>query len=585
MKNLTLIMMMSLGFWAASANAQTTVTITYAGDSTWSNSYCPPPVQPWMYVQGVATGYAANDSIDVYVNFGDGADTTIRSGISQTWFWASMYHTYTAQGIYNVRYIATGPDGKADTLDVPSEIVVGDTCGNISGKIYHDMNSDCQFNAGDLVLPYGSVELFYNNQSIGWGYADQNGDYFLNAPTGNAYEVRIGNQMAAYGYTVTCPASGKYSIPSLPSTGKDFGVECTSGFDLQAQMWSQRFRPATVSYIYPGLSNASCLPISGQAKLVIDDPRLTYVGAQNPPNQISGDTLIWNFTNLNNQNYWYWWYNSLGYVQVLTDVNAVLGDSICVKLIITPTSGDLNPANNTVVVCREIVNSLDPNEKQVSPAGEGPYGNVPQNTEFTYNVQFQNTGNDTAYNIYILDTLDADLNVSTFTPIGSSHPMQVDILQGNVARFTFSNIMLVDSFKNEPLSHGWVSYKIKAKPSLSPGTQFKNTAYIYFDFNPAVITNTTLNGIEVVTGVKEVPSANFIGIYPNPASSNIVVALDEKQLGADILLIDALGQIVMREKATEKEMNMNISTVPAGIYTLKLNSGENTAGKKVVIIK
>src|SRR3712207_6939178 len=34
-----------------------------------------------------------------------------------------------------------------------------------------------------------------------------------------------------------------------------------------------------------------------------------------------------------------------------------------------------------------------------------------------------------------------------------------------------------------------VVYKIKAKPALSYGTQFKNTAHIYFDFNPAIVTN------------------------------------------------------------------------------------------------
>ena len=582
--------MMVLGLATVSANAQltTTVTITSWGDSTWSNVYCPPPVQPYFYISGDAAGYVAGDSVDVFLDFGDGQDTLVREQIWTQWngYWgASVYHTYNAKGIYNVRYIATGPDGNADTVDVAAEIVVGDTCGNISGKIYHDMNSDCQFNAGDVALPYAPVQLFYNSQNIGWGYTDQNGDYFLNAPTGNVYEVKLGGQMAIYGYSVTCPASGKYSIPALPSTGNDFGLTCTSGFDLQANVWSQRFRPGVVSSIYPYVFNASCSPVSGQAKLILDDPRLTYVGATNPPNQISGDTLIWNFTSLNNTSYWYWWYNSMGTVKVLTDVNAILGDSICVKFMVTPTSGDLNPANNTVVVCREISNSLDPNAKQVSPVGAGPSGNVPQNTEFTYNVQFQNTGTDTAYNIYILDTLDADLNVSTFTPVASSHPMKVDILPGNVARFTFSNIMLVDSFKNEPLSHGWVSYKISAKPNLSNGTQLKNTAYIYFDFNSAVVTNTTLNTVGDLSGVNELQPSPFISLYPNPTSSNIVITLHEKQLGADILLIDALGQVVMREKATEKEINMNVSTLPAGIYTLKLNTGENTAGKKVVIIK
>lgn len=585
MRNKLLVLAVVLGLGTISASAQTTVAITYAGDSMGAN-YCPPPVQPWIYVYGTATGYSSGDSISVYIDFGDGHDTTISDSISQTWFWASPNHTYTAKGIYNVRYIATGPDGNADTLDVPAEIVIGDTCGNISGKTYNDMNANCVYDAGDVILTWMPVELFYNSQSLGWSYSDQNGDYFFSAPTGNSYVVKMGAQASAFGYSVSCPASGQYNIASVPSSGNDFGMTCLNGFDLQAHIYSQRFRPTTVSHIYPAVSNAYCMPVSGQAKLVIDDPRLTYVGAQNPPNQISGDTLIWNFSNLSNNNYWYWWYNSLGYVQVLTDVNAVLGDTICVTLIVVPSSGDVNPSNNTAIICREISNSLDPNEKSVSPVGEGVNGNVAPNTEFTYFVQFQNTGNDTAYNIYILDTLDADLDLSTFAPIASSHSMVADMLPGNVARFTFANIMLVDSFMNEPLSHGWVSYKISAKPGLTNGTQIHNTADIYFDFNSPVITNTTVNTIDISLGVNESGVAqNNVTVYPNPASNNILVTLSEKQIGAELSIVDALGQTVLKTKTNQQEINLNVCNLPTGIYNLIVNSKEQTSNGRLIIVR
>jgi len=585
MKTKVFIMMIFLGLGIASVKAQTSVIIGGAVDS--AKSFCPAPAAVPMYVNGKAMGYSANDFISLYVNFGDGSDTTMMCPISQPWHFysASLHHTYISEGFYNVQYIATGPDGNADTLNALDAIMVSNTCGNISGKIYNDANSNCLFDIGDVPLPYAKVELLYNNKTIGWSHSDQSGNYFFNAPSGKLYEVRGVGIMATYGYVVTCPISGIHSISSVPSSGNDFRLECTSGFDLMGFVSSQRFRPGFVSNIYPGLFNGSCLPVSGKAKLVIDDPRLTYVSAQNPPSQIVGDTLIWDFSNINNTNYWGWWNNSLGYVQVMTDVNAVLGDSICVKLIITPINGDVNPVNNTVIGCREISNSLDPNEKQVSPVGKGPNGNVSQNTEFTYNVQFQNTGTDTAYNIFILDTLDEDLNLNTFTPIGSSHPMQVDILTGNVARFTFSNIMLVDSFKNEPLSHGWVSYKISAKPALPGGTQFKNTAYIYFDFNSAVVTNTTLNTIEELSGVDEPSQNNFISVYPNPASSNIMVTFHEKQLGSELMLVDVVGKVVWKERVNQKVINVDVSNFPGGIYTLRRNSEANTIGRKVVIIK
>jgi hypothetical protein len=46
-------------------------------------------------------------------------------------------------------------------------------------------------------------------------------------------------------------------------------------------------------------------------------------------------------------------------------------------------------------------------------------------------------------------------------------------------------------------------YSIKLLNNLPIGTQIKNTAYIYFDFNEAVITNTTVNTLSVNVGVEE----------------------------------------------------------------------------------
>ncbi len=59
--------------------------------------------------------------------------------------------------------------------------------------------------------------------------------------------------------------------------------------------------------------------------------------------------------------------------------------------------------------------------------------------------------------------------------------------------------MLVDSIKNEPKSHGYIVYKIKAKQNVQIGDVIKNTAAIYFDYNLPIFTNT-----EMTTVVAEV---------------------------------------------------------------------------------
>jgi hypothetical protein len=73
--------------------------------------------------------------------------------------------------------------------------------------------------------------------------------------------------------------------------------------------------------------------------------------------------------------------------------------------------------------------------------------------------------------------------------------MSYQIVNNNVLKFTFSNILLADSNINEPASHGSLLYSIRQNVSNAIGDTIENTANIYFDFNAPVITNTTISPI------------------------------------------------------------------------------------------
>jgi uncharacterized repeat protein (TIGR01451 family) len=168
-----------------------------------------------------------------------------------------------------------------------------------------------------------------------------------------------------------------------------------------------------------------------------------------------------------------------------------------------PSSTDLNYANNTYCYSRIVTGSFDPNDKTVSPVGVGATGDIAASvTDLTYLIRFQNTGNGPAVNIVVKDTLSSNVNVNTFEMLGSSHNYNIEILPGNILKWKFNNIMLPDSNSNEPASHGYIQYRIKRNNNNTPGTQIKNTAYIYFDFNEPVVTNTAINTIETITGIK-----------------------------------------------------------------------------------
>jgi uncharacterized repeat protein (TIGR01451 family) len=143
----------------------------------------------------------------------------------------------------------------------------------------------------------------------------------------------------------------------------------------------------------------------------------------------------------------------------------------------------------------EIECAYDPNDKTAEPEGIGASNYIPVNQELTYTIRFQNTGNATATNVVIIDTLDNHLNYSTFNFIASSHLVNVS-RENNLLTFRFDSIMLPDSSANEFSSHGFVKYAISPLTGLVPNVEITNRANIFFDYNPAILTNTTLNTIE-----------------------------------------------------------------------------------------
>ena len=152
-----------------------------------------------------------------------------------------------------------------------------------------------------------------------------------------------------------------------------------------------------------------------------------------------------------------------------------------------------NPA--VVQYCAQVIGGYDPNEKRASPTGFLASKEIDEDVPLNYEIHFQNTGNDTAFQVILLDTLSANLDLTTLRAGASSHDYEMDLLSENVLRFTFSNIGLVDSFTNEPGSQGFVHYSIKAKKGLAIATKINNAADIYFDYNPPIRTNQTTHAI------------------------------------------------------------------------------------------
>ena len=142
------------------------------------------------------------------------------------------------------------------------------------------------------------------------------------------------------------------------------------------------------------------------------------------------------------------------------------------------------------ISCLEIIDSYDPNDKQVIPAGISARHYVAEGSLLEYTIRFQNTGTDTAYTVVITDLLDQNLDIGSLNVGLSSHPVKWELSGEEQAIITwrFSNINLPDSTTNEKASHGFVKFKIRPKEEAGFGTAIKNKAAIYFDYNSPIIT-------------------------------------------------------------------------------------------------
>jgi len=246
------------------------------------------------------------------------------------------------------------------------------------------------------------------------------------------------------------------------------------------------------------------------------------------------------------------------------------------------------------VDCQENIGSYDPNDKKAQPAGYDVTNHyIYDYTALDYKIRFQNTGTDTAFNITILDTISPYLGLATLEMGASSHNYTWSIQNGNILKVHFPNIMLPDSNVNEPLSNGFFQYKIEQKANNSIGTIINNTAAIYFDFNPPVMTNTTWHtvGEDFVTVVlldqtTVLDESIEVAVYPNPFKQMTtleVTGKDYEQL--ELSVFDVAGRLV--KTITSKEQNRIQLTrygMTQGVYFYQLKGDDEliNTGKLVL---
>ena len=466
-------------------------------------------------------------------------------------------------------------------------------CGNnpgntycYAGFVFCDANGNGTMDPNESPIS-GAPVLLYSQNAIGGPlnvtvYTDTNGFFLYCGPVSNTNYVLgvINQQWLTYnGYTMVNNIITLVGINAPTPNPGWFAVNCGGGANLCADLWSTvtpwiGYYQNTTAYFHLNWGSYGPGPV-GPYTLTLTYPAGVTVNTgtiANPGYVISGNTITWNLNSAAAS------FSSSDLITFNVPAGIANGTQHFFTSTITPAGNivDCSNLNNNGSLLQIVGNSYDPNDKVVGRPAIYETIAIPSEQidasltdALTYTIQFQNTGTAPAQNIYILDTLDANLDWSTFTLVESSHNMQVVNMGNGLLKFEYPNIWLDDSTSNEPGSHGHLVYRIEENPGNIVGSTIENTAYIYFDWNAPIITNTTYNINTMLWGIDE-SSMNQFKLYPNPSADNISITGNITNFGYKIL--DMSGRELVSGQVSNGFAKIAIESLTNGHYLVQIAS-------------
>lgn len=514
-----------------------------------------------LYFEGAIhiSNWQANQKI--IVEWGDGKDTTInRFGTP-----ISIRHWYTSPGLYSIKTVIDTNNKRLDSTITS----IAEYCNFIHFYSYQDSNSNCKKDTNEK-LCYSTFDVEIDSGGVIIDTISLYGGHLIKSTVGAKYKFKIVNAPTLI--SSTCLSDDSLTITGFGLKKVGIGARCssTSQYDMSIDM-SGTFRPVNTSKIYLTAKNNSCNDKNAVVKLYLTN-KYKFRGAWPFPSNINGNIFTWNLTDLSIIK------QQLITILLDTATTLSLSDTVCNYATITPFSSDIDTTNNEVKSCDSLVASLDPNDKHVTPSGD-----ILPGTKLTYTINFENLGNDTAFNVVIRDTLSENLNISTLKVLNSSHNVSTVTTYNkpigkNIINFNFANIHLAD--KTAPnFNKGFVIFTINAKQALAPTTKIENRAGIYFDINPVVLTNTTENIVGPLA-IGKINIENSITIYPNPTRETVTLEIDINAFDR-YKLYNSMGQFVSGKSITSPVETINMKNFPSGVYYIQLTGRESTVTQSI----
>ena len=507
-------------------------------------------------------------------------NTTYVLTMSANWLTQNGYSILNNNGNNSTSILGTPCNSSVPVSTVNFPLSCG---GNVTptfcygGFVFCDANGNGVMNVGEAPIAGASVQLFTqpNSTTSVTVYTDSTGYFSYCGPfvgTSNVILAQVSPTWLVYnGFTGSTSYTTLQGFVTAQVQPGMIAVNCGGTTAPCADLWTTvtpwiGYYQNSTAYIKinwgsygPGIIGNYTLSFTFPAGV---SPILSSI--QNANYSISGNTITWNLNSAASS------FSNYDVILFSVPGGLINGAQHFFSSGIAPTGAtiDCGTYNNTGSLLQILGNSYDPNDKNASTnyMNENyPLGYLDAFTDdaLGYTIRFQNTGTAPAQNIYIIDTLSAQLDWSCFTLLEATHPIQVVNLGNGIMRFEFNQIWLPDSTSNEPQSHGHLTYRISENANNPIMSTIENTAYIYFDWNDPIITNTTFHQNMWLDQIDEINGG--LAIYPNPAQTQISLGLTEP---SQVLIKDINGKVIFNEQVGLGQ-TINVQAFESGVYLIE----------------
>lgn len=398
---------------------------------------------------------------------------------------------------------------------------------------------------------------FYNAFDTSMVFTDTNGYYRIYLPHNvYYYTIKTSNYLKSY-----CKDSVQFYYGNSRRCNK--GFFCANG--IQGNIYFEnrpQIRWGDTLDMFINVTNETERSFSRSLKCILPNG-IKYLGAATNSTALAGNKLNDTIT---------WQVNNVDYGKTILCGMRVYADKsvLAVNDLVRFTASMVTDTSNYGDTLKSIiVAAYDPNLKNCQPLG-----NIPLSTKkVRYTIHFQNLGSSYAEKVVVTDTFSNLLLLDKILIYGASHFYTINT-DGRNLIFTFPQINLPHSEADALASKGWIDLEIDLKPGLTDGTVIDNNAYIYFDYNLPVITNTARVILSKYAGTYNPPilgKTAFLEVFPNPG--NEVLNIKNTGINSQTLNIyDLTGRLLFTsELKAGNTMKVDTKAYKQGMYLIKGN--------------